>query len=115
MNDDDAFDIDVPSVLFNVQPSPSLTGTLRLSMPRKMRSTARRLLGLPNGLHFPSLPELEWLWYCEGVLKWIDVGLRRISPSTVSPAWYTCLVSPLDLLLTVFHVSRHPASDRPLE
>lgn len=82
-------------------------------MSRKMRSTACRLLGLPNGLHFPSLPKLEWLWYCEGVLEWIDVRLRRTSLSTVSPAWYACLVSPLDLLLTIFRVSFHPASDRP--
>ena len=48
---------------------PALTGTLELFLYQGMTNTARRLLSLPNGLHFRTL---SLSWHQEEDLHWIE-------------------------------------------
>jgi len=56
-----ALQIDTPST------SPAFTGTLKLVLSGGMGFAARRLLDLPNGLHFR---ELKFLWFEEEDIRW---------------------------------------------
>ena len=62
--DDDK--LDAPSTIVP-QTSPPFTGTLKLPLYLGMTNTARRLLDLPNGLHFRKL---EFSWH-DTVLQWM--------------------------------------------
>jgi len=66
---DDVLNPDVPSTVAQPLTSPPLTGTLDLTLVKGMRTTARRLLALPNGLHFR---ELTLGWLHEDDLQWIN-------------------------------------------
>ena len=65
------------------QTSPPFTGTLKLPLYLGMTNTARRLLDLPNGLHFRKLElswrddDLQWMVRlvvaCSGTLERFDV------------------------------------------
>ena len=59
---------DNDSAVIQALASPPLTGTLELCWARGIESIARRLLGLPNGLHFRIL---DCTWYLEDDLQWI--------------------------------------------
>ena len=75
MNTDDAFDIDVPSAA--VQPS-------RRSLEFHVQENAphRALLARPTIRS--SLLELEWLWYRQEVLQWMNALMDRCSGTFVS-------------------------------
>ena len=85
--------------------SPALTGTLELALDG-IGTFARRLLELPNGLHFRKLVltysyngDLPWIQKlvatCSGTLECLDV--TRFSPGTIllrprsEPVTYLCL------------------------
>jgi len=55
-------------IVFQPSTSPVLTGTLELHRTHGMEAIARRLLGLPNGLHFRKL---MCTWCLEGDLRWM--------------------------------------------
>ena len=80
IGDDDK--LDAPSAAVPLT-SPAFTGTLELLVCTELRNTARRLLDLPNGIHFRKL---EFSWYkrdlqwvvrlvaaCSGTLECLDV------------------------------------------
>ena len=56
--------------------SPPLTGSLGLNIFGGMGNTARRLLDLPNGLHFRKL---AFSWHCKEDLPWIMELIVRCS------------------------------------
>jgi hypothetical protein len=53
---------------FQPSTSPALTGTLEIYLPNGVEYTTRRLLGLPNGLHFRKL---GFTWCLEEDLWWM--------------------------------------------
>jgi hypothetical protein len=65
---DDDLNSNVPRTVVQPSISPAFTGTLDLTLFRGVGPTARRLLGLPNGLHFRKLA-LRWIH--EGDLQWM--------------------------------------------
>lgn len=56
--------------------SPVLTGTLELHLVRGAEHIARRLLTLPNGLHFRKL---VWTWYLEEDVRWMTALVAECS------------------------------------
>jgi len=73
--DDDVLDLDAPSRVF--QPtSPAFTGTLDLTVFKKLQPTARRFLDLSGGLHFRELV-LSCL-YVEDI-QWINTLVVKCS------------------------------------
>jgi hypothetical protein len=56
--------------------SPMLTGTLQLFLFGGMEHTVRRLLGLPNGLHFRNL---VLSWSQESDIRWINALVAECS------------------------------------
>ena len=76
-----------PSPVINTSTSPALTGTLDLDLLKGTESVTRRLLGLPNGLHFRRLIfshrcKNDSLWMeelvaaCSDTLECLDVAYR---------------------------------------
>ena len=76
-------DLDVGRPLIGIPPpsSPVFTGTLRLIIFHRMGPIVRRLLDLPNGLHFRHLI-LTWVW--EDELQWIDALVVECSDTLES-------------------------------
>ena len=79
--DDDDLDVCGPPTTIPPQSSSPFTGTLVLFLPAGMGPTARRLLDLPNGLHFRTL-SLPWLQ--EGDLVWINALMVECSDTLES-------------------------------
>ena len=75
-----------PPALIRPSTSPVLTGTLEIPLLLKMEPLARRLLDLPNGLHFQKL-KLEWAR--EGCLRWINASVVGCSDALES-LYVTC-------------------------
>ena len=67
--EDDNLDVGGPQPVTQDPTSPALTGTLELTQILEMEHTTRRLLGLPNGLHFRNL---TLSWPREDHLQWIN-------------------------------------------
>ena len=72
---DDDCDPHGPQTIVPAVP-PLLTGPLELFMAGGIEGTARRLLDLPNGIHFRKL---ILSWFCEGDLRWIMELVVRCS------------------------------------
>ena len=71
-------DRDHDKTAFQFQPStsPVLAGTLELSSPCVMGRITRRLLDVPNGLHFRKL---VWTWYHEEHTRWMTALMAECS------------------------------------
>ena len=73
---DDDLDVYGPPTTIPPPSSPPFTGTLILFLPGGVGPTARRLLGLPNGLHFRTL---SLPWFQEGDIVWINALVMECS------------------------------------
>ena len=67
--DNDDLDAGGPPIGIPSPSSPVFTGTLRLVIFHGMESAVRRLLDLPNGLHFRHL---SFSWLRKDELQWIN-------------------------------------------
>jgi len=83
---------------FKPSASPVLNGTLALHLPQGMEFTTRRLLALPNGLHFRKLvcnwwlkEDLQWiaalLAGCPDTLEQVDIECCRSRTFLRFPFW----------------------------
>jgi hypothetical protein len=72
--------------------SPAFTGTLELFLYQGMAYTARRLLNLPNGLHFRKL---NLLWHDEEDIRWM-VELVVACCDTLEYLDVTCELGGMD-------------------
>ena len=77
----DGLDASGPPVGTPPPSSPVFTGTLRLIIFRGIGPIVRRLLDLPNGLHFRQLI-LTWVW--EDELQWINALVAECSDTLES-------------------------------
>lgn len=75
VNNSDGFGFDAPT-LAQPSASPMFTGTLQLVLFGGMEHTVRRLLGLPNGLHFRNL---VLSWSQESDIRWINALVAKCS------------------------------------
>ena len=74
--DDSILNSDVPPTVLRPSTSPTFTGNLDLTVFKGMGPITRRLLGLPNGLHFRKL-RLSWLY--EEDLQWMIALVAKCS------------------------------------
>ena len=79
-NNDD-LDAGGPPIGISPPSSPVFTGTLRLALSDGMGPTVRRLLDLPNGLHFR---QLTLAWLREDELEWINALVAECSDTLES-------------------------------
>ena len=86
-NDDD---LDAGGLPIGIPPpsSPVFTGTLRLIVIHGMGPIVRRLLDLPNGLHFRHL---SFSWLREDELQWINALVAECSDTLESITATRCL------------------------
>jgi hypothetical protein len=68
--------IDEDEAAFKPSKSPPLTGTFTLHLSYGMENFARRLLDLPNGLHFRKF---ACMWRMEEDLRWVLALVERCS------------------------------------
>ena len=74
--DDNVLNSDVLPTVLRPSTSPALTGALDLALFKGMGPIARRLLGLPNGLHFRKL---TLSWFYEEDLQWMIALVAKCS------------------------------------
>jgi len=88
--------------VFQPSTSPVFTGTLKLFLTLGMEHITRRLLGLPNGLHFRKLvftwhreEHVRWMTAlvvgCSDTLECVDIGYSM----TCTSLWLLCQDQPL--------------------
>ena len=94
----DLLNSNAPLSIIQPPTSPAFTGTLDLTLPGGMGTTTRRLLALPNGLHFQRL---ALTWDLEEDLQWI-VALVVGCSDTLKRLTVTCHLSGMLILLLHF-------------
>ena len=85
---DDVFSFDAPPTVAQPSTSPPFTGSLDLTLFGGMGPVTRRLLDLPNGLHFR---EFALSWLREEDLQWI-IALIAGCSHTLERLFITCFL-----------------------